>query len=315
MIKPIAFSLLLCSFGIISCSKDSKLPPIDHAKDLDGQIINDSSISNPAAFLLSAAIPSPTQADLDKPVIIAVHGFSASTFEWTEFQEWVSVKGDVLTSLVLLGGHGRDSNDFKSATWENWQTPIIDEYNKLVNLGYKNISFAAASTGCPLILNMIRRQLINSGNIKNLMLIDPIILPGNKQLSLVAGLKSLIPYVETTMEKGESGYWYKYRPAEALQQLEKLTRDERKALEKGYTLPAGIKLKVYKSLKDNAVDPISAVQIFKGIKLHDGSDPEITMEESNLHVFTRLKGRNTISAEDISLQVKTFEDIYNRSKK
>lgn len=307
--------MLVCGLCIASCSKDSKLPPIDESKDLDGQLINDSSLRNPAAFLLSAAIPSPSQADLDKPVIIAVHGFSASTFEWTEFRDWVSTKGDVLTSLVLLGGHGRDYNDFKAATWENWQTPIIDEYNKLVNLGYRNISFAAASTGCPLILNMIRRQLVNSVNIKNLMLIDPIILPGNKQLSLVSGLKRLIPYVETTIEKGESGYWYKYRPAEALQQLEKLTRTERKALEKGYTLPAGMKIKVYKSLKDNAVDPISAVQIFKGIKLHDGSEAEIAMEESNLHVFIRLKGRNTVSSEDISLQFKTFEDIYNRCKK
>jgi carboxylesterase len=290
------------------------LPPIDDAKDLDGKLINDSSIAFPEAYLLSAAKPNPSAADLLKPVVIAVHGFSASTFEWTEFKEWAATKNDILTSLVLLGGHGRDYADFKKATWSDWQQPIIDEYNKLVNLGYQHIHFAASSTGCPLVLNMIRRKLADTRPLRKVMLVDPIIIPGNKQLALIPGLKGMITYTETTIEKGEGGYWYKYRPAEALQELEKIARQERIALEKGYTLPEGIRLKVYKSLQDNAVDPLSAVQLFKGLMHHDGTAIDVSMENSSLHVFTRLRGRDAYTAAYAQLQLKTFNDIYERVK-
>lgn len=315
LIQPCLVFVLIMAGFLGSCSKDSKLPPIDETKDLDGKLINDSALKNPGAFLLSAYNVNPSPEDLLKPVIIFVHGFSASTFEWWEMKEWIAGKGDVFTSLVLLGGHGRDYEDFKTATWSDWQWPVIEEYNKLRSKGYTNIHIAASSTGGPLVLNMIRRRLIETGPLHQIFLIDPIIFPGNKQLSLIPGLKSLVPYAETTMEQGEGGFWYKYRPAEALIQLEKITREERKALEKGYTLPEGIRLKVYKSLHDNAVDPVSAAQLFKGLQHSDGSAIDIEMEESSLHVFTRLRGRNSYTAQDSLLQVKTFEDMYNRSKK
>lgn len=299
---------------VVSCSKEATLPPIDETKDLDGKLINDSSLQFPEAYLLSAANPNPSGADLLKPVLILVHGFSASTFEWAEFKEWLKPRTDVLSSVVLLGGHGRDYEDFRKATWSDWQAPIVEEYNKLLVLGYRHIAIVASSTGGPLVLNMIRRQLVQASAIKQVLLIDPMLIPGNKQLALIPGLKGFLPYAETTIEKGEGGYWYKYRPAEALQQLEKLSRQERNALEKGYSLPTGVRLKVYKSIHDNAVDPVSAVQLFKGLKHSDGSAIEVSMEASNLHVFTRLRGRNTYSEADRVLQQLTFQNLYERAK-
>jgi carboxylesterase len=210
-----------------------------------------------------------------------------------------------------LGGHGRDYDDFKSATWEDWQQPIIDEYNKLKNLGYQNINFAASSTGCPLVLNMIRTEKINTDKLKHVFFIDPLVVPANKQLSLIPVIGVFIGYTTTTMEQGENGFWYKYEPQHALHQLEKFAKQEIKQIENGITLPSGVILKVYKSLKDGSVDPISAVQLQKGVKAYDGSPITVIMVESNLHVFTRLHGRNTISAADKDLQLKTFDEIHS----
>ena len=47
-----------------------------------------------------------------------------------------------MVSVVLMGGHGRDYQTFRSATWKDWQQPVIDEYNKLKSLGYKKINLA-----------------------------------------------------------------------------------------------------------------------------------------------------------------------------
>jgi carboxylesterase len=141
----IYLTLSICLFT--ACKKSEKLPPIDNAIDLDGTTINDSSLTHPEKFLLSVANPSPTIQDKSTPVFIAVHGFTATTFEWLEFKNFVKNNGNALISVVLLGGHGRDYSDFKKATWEDWQAPIITEYNALRKLGYTNISLIGSSTG------------------------------------------------------------------------------------------------------------------------------------------------------------------------
>ena len=309
--KKLSSVLIITTLLLLSsCKKDSELPPIDESVDLDGYIINDSSLINPASFLLSAAIKNPTALDLDKPVIITVHGFTASNFEWTEFRDWAKSKTDFYTSMVLLGGHGRNYSEFKASTWQNWQAPIIDEYNALRQLGYKKINFIASSTGCPLVLEMLSSDKISTDVLKHIFFIDPIVLPSNKLLSLIPAIGSLVGYSETTLEPGENGYWYKYRPQQALKELEKFIRQERKKLEKGIVLPAGVTLKVFKSERDGSADPTSAVLLSKGIKLNDGTKIEIEMINSDLHVFTRLHGRKTITAENKALQLITFEEVY-----
>lgn len=300
---PTIFFFFLYFF--FSCKKEAALPPIDDNIDLDGKIIFDPSLSKPADYLISKGNKNPDSLELIKPVVIAVHGFSASTFEWTEFRDWAKTNNYFNVSLVLLGGHGRDYESFRKSTWKDWQQPIIDEYNALRSMGYKKISIIASSTGCPLVLDMISSGKIASDVLKHIFFIDPIIVPSNKTLSLVPVLGSFISYSPSDMEAGENGYWYKYRPQEALKQLEKLIEKERKDLEKGISFPEGIMLTVYKSEKDASADPVSAAIIHKGMK----SAVEIVMVNSDLHVFTRLDGRNNFSSDDFALQLKTFEQI------
>jgi len=140
---------------------------------LDGNVIFDASLYKPEEFLVSAKYPNPTAADLEKHIIIAVHGYSASTFEWQEFQDWTDSNATYRVSQVLLGGHGRTYEEFKNATWRDWSTAIATEYEKLEKLGYKKISLVGSSTGGPLLVEAIYSGYFdNHINPKNVFLID-----------------------------------------------------------------------------------------------------------------------------------------------
>jgi carboxylesterase len=301
----IYLTLYICLFT--ACKKSEKLPPIDNTIDLDGTTINDSSLTYPEKFLLSVANPSPTVLDKSKPVFIAVHGFTATTFEWLEFKNFVKNNGNALISVVLLGGHGRDYSDFKKATWEDWQAPIITEYNALRALGYTNISLIGSSTGCPLILDALSAEKLNTDVLKNVIFIDPIIVPSTKILTLISGVGPALGYSESSMEKGENGFWYRFRPYQALVQLNTITQLMRKKLEDGISLPNNVSLTVYKTKKDDAADPISAALLYNGIT--NKENLKVTIINSELHVFTRLQGRNIITANDLELQNKVFNEI------
>ena len=301
----IYLTLSICLFT--ACKKSEKLPPIDNAIDLDGTTINDSSLTHPEKFLLSVANPSPTIQDKSTPVFIAVHGFTATTFEWLEFKNFVKNNGNALISVVLLGGHGRDYSDFKKATWEDWQAPIITEYNALRALGYTNISLIGSSTGCPLLLEAISANKLNTDVLKKVFFIDPIIVPSTKILTLISAVGPALGYSESSMEKGENGFWYRFRPYQALEQLNTITQLMRKKLEDGITLPDNVSLSVYKTKKDDAADPIGAALLYNGIT--NKENLKVTIINSKLHVFTRLKGRNVITPEDIELQNKVFNEI------
>jgi len=109
---------------------------------------------------------------LSRPIILAVHGYSATTFEWHEFKDW-SNESTYRISQVLLDGHGRDYDSFKASKWEDWRSAITDEYEKLIALGYTKISIAGSSTGGTLILELVKSGYFNSHlHPKNLFLID-----------------------------------------------------------------------------------------------------------------------------------------------
>ncbi len=269
----------------------------------------------PASNLLSVRIENPTEEDKNTPVIIAAHGFSATTFEWDELREMSDemTNRSFYVSQVLLGGHGRDYEAFKSATWEDWQASIKEEYENLRKKGYKNIYLIGSSTGAPLIINLFSDGYFSDSNYPNgVFLIDPIIISSNKTLTLVNALGPVLGFVESGNNDQEIKYWYSYRPYQALQQLMNLINKTRKDLQKGIVLPGNCFVKTYKTTIDSAADPVSAVLIWKGIHKADGNKTEVEMVESSFHVFTRLRHRDGVSDKDKALQLKTFKEIEER---
>ena len=309
--KTLKMAALLVFVLLVSCAKS---PDINNETMLDGDQIFDMSLINPEDFLISARYPNPSEVLKNTPVVIAAHGFSASTFEWQEFSEFAETKGTFLVSQVLLGGHGRSHEEFKNATWKDWQSSIIDEYNKLSQLGYKNIYLIGSSTGCPLIINMVKTNALTRTKPKGIYLIDPIVISSNKTLTLVNALGPVLGYTTTNLDSGEEGHWYVYRPYQALIQLMELIDLVRKDLQHGITLPEGTKMKTYKSTVDDAADPVSAVLIYQGMKRSDGSKTAVEMVDSKLHVFTRLRGRESVTQADRDLQQHVFGEIAGELK-
>jgi carboxylesterase len=281
---------------------------------LDSPAVLDPSLNDPD-YLLSTRIGL-TEADRGRPVIIAAHGFTASTYEWQEFRVHAEHSSPVLVSLVLLGAHGRSVEEFEVSTWKQWGQPILDEYQALVAQGYTNISLAGASTSGALILEQLAsRQYDGSVTPQHFFFIDPIVVPSDKNLSLIPLLRHLVHHVVTTGTDEEAPHWYANRPTAALAQLHELITRVRSQLARGFRLPMGSQAKVYKTARDETADPVSALLIHKGLRTSDGKPIEVQMLDSRLHVFTRLNGRNpeSVSEADRQRQQQAFRDMIRRA--
>ena len=305
--------ILLISFCFLSCNRSPSITD----QDLDGNVLFDLSLYQPEKYLVSAYKPNPSDQEKQIPVLIAAHGYSASTFEWDELRKYAdSVKSGILISQVLLGGHGRTYEDFKNSTWRDWQASILLEYKKLVQAGYTNISFIGSSTGCPLILNLLYENSLSQIPPNQILLIDPIIIPSNKILSLAGIVGPMIGYTSVDFDSElERKHWYHYRPQETLQELLDIITVVRKELESGIALPPLTDLSIYKSKHDEVADRISGILIYNGIESNTMNSKEIDMVNSHIHVMTRLQGRNNITDNDISIQKMIFNQIIEKTNK
>lgn len=280
---------------------------------LDGETIFDPSLYEPEKYLVSKAIPNPTPEQALQPVIIASHGYTATTFEWNEFRTYAENNGSVLVSQVLLGGHGRSYSDFKNSSWQDWQASILKEYNDLIAAGYKNIHFIGSSTSGALLLELLAGDHFKDKPAPGqILLIDPIVIPSNKSLSLIHIFGPMLGFLEMDQTAEEDKVYYHFRPQETLRELQNLINVVREDLEQGIVLPQGSSLKIYKSKKDATADPVSAVLIYKGLRTYSGENVDIQMIDSDLHVFTRLELRPFITQADEDNQMETFNDIITR---
>lgn len=310
---------LIFSFALYLSLSSCELvsPEIDPATMLDGPLIFDT-----ATHLLSDSIPIPNAAQKNIPVIICAHGFTATTYEWEEWNQYIQsanaahsteIDSQVLVSRVLLGGHGLDYEAFKASTWGGWQAPIMAEYQKLVSMGYTNISLAGSSTGGALILELLGRGVFGKDSLrpapKNVFLIDAIVYPSAEILTLVDWVGWFIgnDISEGTVE--ENKHWYTNRPMEALGELMDVVTTVRKQLENSYRLPDSTHMIVYKAKHDNSASPLSALMIKRGLRDSKGREVDIHMVDTKKHVFTRLAGRSSATAADTTLQQKTFAEL------
>ncbi len=317
------FLLSIVTLVFVGCLVD---PKTDDTL-LDGAVIQDPSLSNNPAlipnlylkdsseYLLSTWKPIPTEEEKQSPVIIAVHGFSASTYEWHQFRAFADTTTgpNALVSLVLMGGHGRDYTAFKNATWEDWKKPIVDEYQKLTTLGYTNISFAGSSTGGALLLNEIEGGRINGSNVNQYFLIDPIVVPGDKLLTLIDIVGPVLGNDVSTQKDEKKAGWYSSRPEEALNQLVDIIGIVRDKVEDGFSLPPNTNMKVYKAKKDGSADPVGALMIYRGVSTATGGNIDVEVIDSDTHVFTYLDSKAT--AVDSVNQLHAFTEMLLRIQK
>lgn len=305
-----SLKIYIAALFLVACSGD----PVITEDMLDGETVFDPSLYEPEKYLVSKAHPNPTPEEALKPVIIVSHGYTATTFEWNEFRTYTESREDILISQILLGGHGRTYETFRESGWRDWQFAIMEEYDLLVAAGYKNIHLLGSSTSGALFIELLSHDFFkNKPAPQQVLLVDPIVVPSDKTLSLIHIFGPMLGYLESDQTAEDDKVYYRYRPQETLSELQNLINKVRRDLEGGIVLPEGTQLKVYKSKKDPTADPVSAVLIYKGIKDSFGRDVEVEMVESELHVFTRLDLRQHTAA-DKENQTATFNDIISRVK-
>jgi carboxylesterase len=311
-----------CQLNEVECDEECE------SSWMDGSGVNDpsaDSLDSNHYYRVSLRKDSLPKAVRDTfPVIIAAHGYSASTYEWLELRQYArdtlpwtdslvdSLKPKALISLVLLGGHGRDVSAFEGSTWQQWAAPILEEYDALVAQGYKNISLAGASTGCPLILQLMRGGHFNKQPPNQILFIDPIVSPSAKILSLIRIFGPILGNSPSDQDDDEKQHWYTNRPAETLDELYTVINRTKNQLEDGMTLPRGTRAKVWKSTDDDQADPLSALMLYKGLRTSSGGRIDVKMVKSSKHVFTRL-GLRGGAKKEFDLRDSTFEEMIRRA--
>lgn len=242
-----------------------------------------------------------SEVDRSVPIVILAHGFSASSYEWSDFARYMDQhsKGAVLYSNMVLGGHGRSLGAFKRSNWQEWGKPILNEYRALRAQGFTNISLAGSSTACALLLEQLSSGSYN-GDIapKNIFMIDPIVDPvvdpkdWKTRLKMRVAAVARASYPPTqAFSPEEFSRWHGYRPFSALLSLDDLTQRVTRALGVGIQLPKGTHLSVWASQGDPTVNPNGYKLIQNGIRPGVGGSVSVYPINSKFHVFTRLSGR------------------------
>jgi carboxylesterase len=285
---------------------------------LDGDQIDDDCLDTSIVKCLLSDRSPPSESQKESlEVIIAVHGYSASSFEWGELPAYLATQPEssrIAVSRVVLGGHGRDLDDFQTATWKDWGKPILKEYDTLSALGYKHISFACMSAGCALLMQFLSDGAFDARPAPDwLFLIDPLVLPADKLLSTIDLAGPILGNSPDEGSKDENEHWYVNRPEETLSQLYSLMNLVKNRLEEGFRLPKGTEAMVRKSKHDKSADPAGILLVYKGMRKADGTHVDAKLVDSRLHDFTRLALRTQkLTAADTALQKATFREMADR---
>jgi carboxylesterase len=208
--------------------------------------------------------PSPEQALAQ--TLITVHGFSATPFETSYLLDALLEQNPTWQgSRVMLGAHGSQIEDFRRASWQDWQMPLEKELSGLQKLGYRQQAVIATSTGCTLLLELLQRRCFPS--IQKLVLIAPLVEPREKLMKWVAlARKAGVQAIANDFEPDWITCWYRELPLHAVEELHFLIRRIQLLLKQGLKLPSDLEILVVQSRGDRVVDPQSAQILTQALK-------------------------------------------------
>ncbi|MGE3725342.1 MAG: alpha/beta hydrolase [Candidatus Sericytochromatia bacterium] len=209
---------------------------------------------------------SPSALQQKSPVLITVHGFSATPFE-THYllAELLDKHPDWQGARVMLGAHGSAISEFRTASWQDWQSPLEQELSALQRLGYANQTLIATSTGCALLLELLSRRAFPA--IQKLVLIAPLVRPREKLVQFVSwARKAGVQAVANDFEPDWIRCWYRELPLHAVEQLHLLCSNLQRILKQGLHLPPELEILIVQSRGDRVVDPESAQILAQALK-------------------------------------------------
>ncbi|MEB3298721.1 MAG: hypothetical protein VKO21_04475 [Candidatus Sericytochromatia bacterium] len=224
-----------------------------------------------------------TEQQKDTPVVVAVHGFSATTFETlystgTTPQEasasYNLENRGLLVSRVLMGGHNESSEAFGNSTWLDWQKPVLEEAEALQKLGFRHIDFLTVSTGGPILMQALLADKLAARGVtpRRITMVAPLLEFKDKTINLLGVLQTLGASNSPSPTNGVSrGHWYADRPIGAVKQLLDLTevvKGQLRGVVAGHIRPLapGTKVLIVQSDGDGTVDATSADIWLKGLR-------------------------------------------------
>jgi carboxylesterase len=284
--------------------------PIDYEDDwMDSPQTVDPSIDD-ADARVSRRLPSPTPEQLATPVIVAAHGFSASSYEWVEFRDYVEGGGDgergALVSLAVLAGHGRNTEAWSSTTWAQWSAPTLEEYRALRALGYERVYLALASTsGALFVSDLLAGAFDDVAPPDGVYLVAPLVLLGEKAIYGIDLFGWAAGSFENEVNDEERRLFYMNVPAHLLAELRDAAVGAETALNEGVTLPEQTRVRIVGGERDTVVDPAGFDLVAGGLE----GDVELELLDTETHVHTRAVARADFDDADLALQRETFEDI------
>ena len=262
---------------------------------------------------ISRKYPNPPAGLKQFPVIICMHGFGSSPYEWEEFAEVAQERG-CLISNIFLGSHDTLEN-FAESTWESWLTSLQEEYSRLVSIGYENISISASSTGATLLIHALKMQLFApSLPLRNIIMVDPLLDINKDLIHKLPYLHSFLfdqPVPTTFQEKGN---WIPKRPMSSLVELLRLINRTKALLKTNFSIPKHISITLYNSTNDPIIKKNSAETIIESFYKNYQKKIDHVQIDSSLHVFSRLKGRHNIEIKDLKNQKLFFDTVLEKIK-
>jgi carboxylesterase len=280
---------------------------------MDSPTTQSPALTDPS-YLVSTRFPSSDDRDISRPVLIAVHGFSATPYEWLELRDFAKETDDSpLISLILMGGHGRDLEALRKSKWTDWATPIINEFNALREQGYRNIHFLGASTGGTLLMDLVARGTFNALSQRHhFFMIDPFITPRPGLFKFIPFLSWLIRYYPGGGKRTELKRMncYNHYPSRSLRELYKMFASLNAHLKNGFSATNSFSFHIYQSKGDTVVNPQGA-QLLHDKLIGFGFNSTLEYVDSRHHVF--LHGASVEdkgwSESDRVLQERVFQSI------
>jgi carboxylesterase len=280
---------------LAGCSND--LIFRDEDLDLDAGDVQD----------VARLIPEPPASPIDRPVVIAVHGYGSTTYETRPVAEYLRARG-CLVSQVLLDGHGTTVRDLNGRSYEEWGGAIAREYDRLVAMGFSDIALLGTSAGSSLSLDLLARGRLEPIP-RCLIFVSPLVQFGDRRAGFLPLFKRL-GIKGTRFEPGGSspGHWYPTRPIASLFQLKALADRCRRELERGLELPAGSRVLIIHSKRDESV-ALAGVELLAGGL--SGARVELLLVDSEIHVPIKPIGSDREwTAEERTRQEKLLERIH-----
>ncbi|MDA0713049.1 MAG: hypothetical protein O2897_03570 [bacterium] len=315
MTKKVLFSAIILSvlYGIMTGYGIYRKAAIENL------IISKREFFEPSTFLLDKK----NVVDADKRwVVLMSHGLMATYYEWEELSQFLFENyPQIYQSRVMLGKHGQGLESFNNSNWRDWQKPLLTEYQRLVDMGFKKIMLVTSSSSGPLLMEAMTNpnSVVFRHPPTEVVMVDPIFKFAKAYqnipywlsfVNLTGALDSIIGFqdYEKNHHPMELKYWYMKFSLNVIASLGELLNVVERNMDAKIFKAYETNFQIFSATKDKVVNTKSGKLISQKIKtINPMQVVNLYPVNSELHFFIRLNWRlQKITKKDLDNQTKFY---------